>query len=141
MTTDHPIHHFLAVYRAAALARDVEAFVALYADDIQVFDMWGTWRHDGLPAWRALVEGWFGSNPGDRIVVEFSEVHDTVGSDLAAVHAFVTFRAEAPDGTVLRSLDNRLSATLRRQGSTWKVFHQHSSVPVEMASGAPLFRR
>lgn len=141
MPTDNPIHHFLAVYRAAALARDVEAFVALYADDIQVFDMWGAWQLEGIAAWRALVEGWFASNPGDRIVVEFSEVHDTVGSDLATVHAFARFSAEAADGTVLRSLDNRLSATLRRQGSAWKVFHQHSSVPVEMGSGTPLFRR
>jgi ketosteroid isomerase-like protein len=141
MPTDNPIHRFLATYRTAVLARDIDAFVALYADDIQVFDLWGTWRHDGIAGWRAMAEGWFGSHPGDRFIVEFSEVHDEVGSDLATVHAFAKFSGVAADGTVLRSLENRFSATLRRQGSAWKVFHQHTSVPVAMQSGKPIFQR
>lgn len=141
MPTDNPIHQFLAAYRAAVLARDVDAFVALYADDLQVFDLWGRWCHDGLAAWRAMAEGWFGSHPGDRFVVEFSEVHDTIGADLATVHAFARFKGIGPDGTVLRSLENRFSATLRRHGSAWKVFHQHTSVPVAMETGQPMFQR
>ena len=40
---DHPIRQALAAYQAAVLAKDVDAFVAIYADDARIFELWGRW--------------------------------------------------------------------------------------------------
>lgn len=37
-------------YAAAVRAKDVDAFVSLYAKDVRVFDMWGRWSYDGVDA-------------------------------------------------------------------------------------------
>lgn len=42
-------------YAAAVRAKDVDAFVSLYAKDVRVFDMWGRWSYDGVDAWRSMA--------------------------------------------------------------------------------------
>jgi ketosteroid isomerase-like protein len=54
----------LRAYAAAVYAKDVDAFAALYAEDVQVFDMWGQWSHRGIEAWRTMAAGWFSSLGG-----------------------------------------------------------------------------
>ena len=120
----------LAAYVAAVRAKDVEAFLALYADDVRSFDLWGAWSYDGKDALRAMVEEWFGSLPDDEtVVVRFDEIRTQPGADVAAVSAFTTFAAETPDGTELRSMNNRLTWILRRDGDAWKIVHEHTSAP------------
>jgi len=47
------------------------------------------------------------------------------------VSAFTTFAAESPDGTELRSMNNRLTWILRKDaGGAWKIAHEHTSAPV-----------
>ena len=41
--------------RTAVRAKDVASFVALYANDVRVFDMWECWSYDGAEAWRAVA--------------------------------------------------------------------------------------
>ena len=57
-TADQPVRQALAAYQAAVLAKDVDAFVAIYADDVQIFELWGQWTHD-LASWREMAKGWF----------------------------------------------------------------------------------
>jgi len=125
----------LEEYRNAVHAKDVDRFVAIFADDVRVFDMWGTWSHDGIEAWREMAEGWFGSLGGELVRVEFDDVQTTVGDDVALLSAFVTFAGLSADGEELRSLNNRLTWGLRKTGGRWKVVHEHTSAPVEMATG------
>jgi uncharacterized protein (TIGR02246 family) len=125
----------LEEYRDAVHAKDVDRFVAIFADDVRVFDMWGTWSHDGIDSWREMAEGWFGSLGDELVRVEFDEVQTTVGDDTAVVSAFVTFAGLSADGEELRSMNNRLTWGLRRVDGAWKVVHEHTSAPVEMATG------
>jgi uncharacterized protein (TIGR02246 family) len=125
----------LESYRDAVYAKDVEAFVAIFADDVRVFDMWGTWSHDGIDSWREMAVGWFGSLGDELVRVAFDEVQTTVGDDTAVLSAFVTFAGLSADGEELRSMNNRLTWGLRKTGGTWKVVHEHTSAPVEMATG------
>lgn len=141
MHPNDPVTAALAGYRAAVLAKDVDAFCALYDADIHVFDMWGRWQHQGLAAWRAMAEGWFGSLGDERVVVEFSDVHAEHSGDLAFGHAFARFSAEAADGTRLRSLDNRLTLVMRRQADGWKIVHEHTSAPIEHTSTKAMLQR
>jgi uncharacterized protein (TIGR02246 family) len=125
------MEQMLDSYAAAVRAKDVDAFVGLYADDVRTFDLWSEWSYDGKPAFREMVTEWFGSLPDDEVVaVEFDEVRTQAGEDVAAVSAFTTFAAVAPDGTELRSMNNRLTWILRKDADgAWKIAHEHTSAP------------
>ena len=125
------MEEMLARYAAAVRAKDVDAFLDLYADDVRNFDLWQEWTYDGKDALRAMVTEWFGSLPDDEVVaVEFDEVRTQAGDDVAAVTAFTTFAAVSPDGTVLRSMNNRLTWVLRKNGDgVWQIVHEHTSAP------------
>lgn len=129
-TTD-PVREAIAQYCAAAYDKDVEAFVALYSDDVHVFDMWNTWEMRGMAAWRSMAEGWFSSLGDERVVVTAAGVASTVTGDLALGHATLTYTAMSADGKELRSLDNRITIALRRSGDAWKIFHEHTSGPID----------
>jgi uncharacterized protein (TIGR02246 family) len=125
----------LEEYRDAVHAKDVDRFVAIFSDDVRVFDMWGTWSHDGIDAWREMAEGWFSSLGDELVRVEFDDVQTTVGDEVAVLSAFVTFAGLSAAGDELRSLNNRLTWGLRKTGGRWKVVHEHTSAPVELATG------
>ena len=129
--TSNPVHEALTRYSAAAYEKDVDAFVALYADDLHVFDMWNSWELRGIAAWRAMAAGWFSSLGDERVVVKANEVVANVNADLALGHATLTYTAISANGRELRSLDNRITLALRRAGNDWKIFHEHTSGPID----------
>lgn len=138
---DNPILQVLTDYKAAVFAKDVDAFVALYDQDVQVFDMWVVWSYGGIASWRQMATGWFGSLGTERVVVDFSEVQTIVAQDLAVIHAFVTYKAISVDGADLRSMDSRLTGTLRKKGDGWKIVHQHTSSPIDFETMKVIFKR
>jgi uncharacterized protein (TIGR02246 family) len=125
------VEEMLVAYAAAVRAKDVDAFVGLYADDVRTFDLWGVWTYDGKGALHEMVAGWFGSLPDDEVVaVRFDDVRTQTGTDVAAVSAFTTFAAVSQDGTELRSMNNRLTWVLRKDADrAWKIAHEHTSAP------------
>ncbi len=140
-TAAQPIVEVLEAYKAAVYARDVDAFAALYDDDIQVFDMWGAWSYRGLAAWRGMATGWFESLGSERVGVDFDEVTAEVARDMAFAHAFVTFRGLSAEGKELRSLQNRLTMTLRQKNGRWKIVHEHTSGPIDFETGKVMLKR
>ena len=139
-TTD-PVSAAFASYAAAAYAKDADAFVAIYTDDVHVFDMWNQWEMRGIDAWREMAKGWFDSLGDERVTVRFSDVASTVGADVVMGHATVTYTAESADGKVLRSLDNRMTIAMRREGGLWKIFHEHTSGPIAHDSMKGIIKR
>ena len=135
-----PIRDALAAYQAAVLAKDVAAFVAIYADDAQIFELWGAWQHD-IASWREMAQGWFAFLGDERSVVEAHGVRTQVSGDMALLTASLTYRAVDASGTELRSLDNRLSWVLRERGGRWLVVHEHTSVPLAHDGGKGIFKR
>lgn len=136
-----PFSEALRGYAAAAAAKDVEAFLALYADDVVLFDLWDVWSMRGLAAWRAAVTDWFGSLGDERLVVRAEAIESSLDGDLAVGHAILTYTAFAADGRELRSLDNRITMALRRIGGVWKIVHEHTSAPVDPATLKASVRR
>jgi ketosteroid isomerase-like protein len=136
----NPIPQILDDYKAAVFAKDVDSFVALYDPQVTAFDMWGVWSYNGIAAWRDMAAHWLGSLGTERVIVDFSDAQSVVGEDVAVVHAFVNYKALSADGVELRSMDNRLTLTLRNQGDGWKIVHQHSSCPVD-GEAKVIFRR
>ena len=117
-------------YAAAVRAKDVDAFVGLYADDVRTFDLWSVWSYDGKDALRRMVEEWFGSLGTDIVAVEWDEVRAQDGEDVAALSAFLTYRGLSAEGEELRSMNNRLTWVLRKEGDgSWKIAHEHTCGP------------
>ena len=137
---DRPVRRLLADYAAAVLAKNVDAFVALYADDVLIYELWANWTHD-LASWRAMATGWFEFLGDERSVVEANDVRTSVSGDMALLTATLTYRAVDSSGQELRSLDNRLSWVLRERGGRWQVVHEHTSVPIAHESGKGIFKR
>ena len=137
---DQPLHQALAAYQAAVLAKDVDAFVALYADDARIFELWGTWQHD-LASWREMAKGWFAFLGDERSVVEAHDVRTRVTGDMGLLTASLTYHAIDASGKELRSLDNRLSWVLQKLDGRWKVVHEHTSVPLEHGTGKGILKR
>jgi len=139
--TETAITEVLNAYSAAVLARDVDAFMTLYADDVSIFDLWGEWSYEGADAWRAVVTDWFGSLDNERVVVSFKEVQTIVTPELAVVHAFVTYQAESQAGIFLRSLTNRMTWSLRPTQGSWKIIHEHTSAPADFNTSKVILQR
>jgi uncharacterized protein (TIGR02246 family) len=120
----------LDAYAAAVRAKDVDAFVDLYANDVRTFDLWSEWSYDGKAALRGMVTEWFGSLGTDVVAVEFDEVRTQGGNGVGALSAFLTFRGLSAEGEELRSMNNRLTWVLQkdREGG-WKIAHEHTSAP------------
>jgi len=125
------MEEMLERYAAAVRAKDVDAFMDLYADDVRTFDLWQEWTYDGKSALRRMVAEWFGSlGPDEVVAVRFDDVRTQAGPEVAAVSAFTTFAAVSPDGTESRSMNNRLTWVLRKDADgTWKIAHEHTSAP------------
>lgn len=121
----------LEAYAAAVRAKDVDAFVGLYEDDVRTFDLWSVWSYDGKDAFRGMVAEWFGSlDAREEVVVEWDEVRTQAGADVGGLSAFLTYRAVSSDGEELRSLNNRLTWVLRKNDDgAWKIAHEHTSAP------------
>jgi uncharacterized protein (TIGR02246 family) len=142
VTERSPIEAMLDAYKAAVYAKDVDAYVSLYDDDVSVFDMWGRWSYDGTAAWRSTATEWFASLGSERVRVDFHEIQTIAGGDLAVAHAFVTFTGLSADGEELRAMNNRLTWALRKTGDgTWKVVHEHSSGPADFETGRVMLQK
>ncbi len=130
-------HGFFERYAAAALRKDVEAMLGLYADDLSAFDTWDAWSRDS-DDWRTMNREWLTSLGEEKVVVTFDDIRTIEDNNIAMATAIVTFAAVAKEGKKLRSLQNRLTWVAARRGTGWKIVHQHTSVPVDGSRMQPL---
>ncbi|MFU8947825.1 YybH family protein [Mycetocola zhadangensis] len=133
-----PVQAALDAYAAAVAIRDVSAFVALYADDVHAYDAWDQWQFSGIEAWRAMVTGWFTSISDENIEVTYTDLQTSVGDSVAFGHADVTYTAFSVAGERLRSMTNRFTFGMELQAGTWKIVHEHSSLPIDLESNSPI---
>jgi ketosteroid isomerase-like protein len=131
---ERPIIALIDGYRAAILAKDVAAFMALYDPQVRIFDTWALAPYDAA-GWRAMAEGWFSSLGGETVAVRVEDVRTCLGLDLMLISARVTYAGMSAAGQELRSMQNRLSWVLRPADGALRIVHEHTSVPVDMRTG------
>jgi ketosteroid isomerase-like protein len=151
-----PIHYFkepadndlqasvallIETYRQAVLVCDLEAFMRLYDPKVRVFDAWGVWSHEGADAWRKAVEGWFSSLGDERVRVIAEDVEVKGNAGLCTVSAIFTYAGFSAAGKELRAMQNRLSWVLERQGSDWRIVHEHTSAPISFDESKAILQR
>jgi len=132
--TDDPIHTFLRDYAAAVLDRDLPRFLDLYTQDTQVFDSWDRWNYAGRDDWGGMIAAWFGGIQDVRVRVTAKDVKTWRDAQVAGGSATLAFAALDFFGHAPAATENRLTVLMRNDGGTWRVVHQHTSVPVDFQS-------
>jgi ketosteroid isomerase-like protein len=117
-------------YRHAVHEKDVAAFLGLYHPSARIFDTWGAWSYEGEKDRRKVIEQWFSSLGEERVAVTFDRLQATVSGDLAMLTARAVYAAISASDEELRSMQNRLTWVLIFEGGTWKIIHEHTSVPI-----------
>jgi len=131
------IRNLLEDWRAAICARDLDRLIQHYAPDMFFFDAVPPYQHRGAAAYRRTWEVMFQQLP-PRIGVEFHDVEISVGGDLAVMHCLTRIINEdtkeaATAGWV------RVTVCHERQQGTWRVIHEHVSVPFDPATERAAF--
>lgn len=138
---DTSLTQILERYKAAVLARDVEALLRLYDPKVRVFDAWGVWVYEGADAWRTAIEGWFMSVADEKVRVTFDDVQMLGSPDFATVSAIATYAATSMSDAPLRSMQNRLSWTLKTSGHVLRIVHEHTSAPIGFEDQKAILQR
>jgi ketosteroid isomerase-like protein len=109
--------------------KDAAAIVAPYAQDAVVCDLAPPLSHRGMDllAKQAWLDSWEG--PIER---ESRDLEITVSGDFAFCHGF--YRLDGTPKAAGRPIGFWMRATvcLHREGSTWRIVHEHTSVPFYM---------
>ncbi|TWB23652.1 uncharacterized protein (TIGR02246 family) [Nitrospirillum amazonense] len=124
------VRKVLNAYRQAVWDRDAKALLALYTEDVVVFDTWDSWSYPDRAAWTESVKAWLGGLNDERVQVTAEEVRVVGGGEAAGLSAFLTYTALSPEGAKLRSMQNRLSWQLVKHESQWRIAQEHTSVPI-----------
>lgn len=114
----------------ALRAKDVDGVVSHYAADIVSFDLAPPLQHVGADTLREGLAAWF---PTFRGPVGY-EVHDlsvTTGDDVAFCRSLNRISGTRTDGEAT-GVWVRAAVGLRRIDGTWKITHEHASVPFYM---------
>ena len=127
---DASVTRVIEAYTAAIAARDIDAFLRLYDPSVRIFDAWGAWSYEGIPAWRAPIESWFASHPDDRHVVTFEDVSSISTPALVSVAAVVTYAMVSARGESVGAMQNRLTWVLKPGAGGLSIVQEHTSVPV-----------
>jgi ketosteroid isomerase-like protein len=119
----------IATLHQANHDKDASAFAAQFAPDATIFNLAPPLIHHGIDI--REKQAWYDSwaTPVD---IESRDLHVTVSGDFAFCHGFLRLRGtkKGPEGTV--SFWMRSTLCLERQGSGWRIVHEHVSVPFYM---------
>ncbi len=117
----------------AVRAKDVDALISHFAPDVLSFDVVGPLQYTGVDDARKRAEAWFGSFDGP-IGYQVRDLSIFTGDDVAFCHSLNQVRATKSDGEKLE-MWWRATLCFRRISGTWKITHQHNSVPFDGESG------
>ncbi|WP_226682919.1 YybH family protein [Sutcliffiella horikoshii] len=132
----------LEIYKQAIYEKDVEKFLAIYDENVHIYDCWGKWESKGISLWRENVVNWFESmrKEGEILRVDINDVTIEEDMNLAFVHCAVTFAAySGRSEEKLRQITNRFTFGLKKISESWVITHEHSSLPINMETGKGMF--
>jgi ketosteroid isomerase-like protein/uncharacterized protein YndB with AHSA1/START domain len=116
--------------RAEAIrAKDVDGSIAAYSPDVLKFDLapplasTGAQDSDGLKYWYGTWQGPIG--------YELRDLSISAGADIAFSHSLNHMTGTTTDGEQT-DLWFRETVCLRKTSGTWKIVHEHNSVPLYM---------
>jgi uncharacterized protein (TIGR02246 family) len=117
-------------WASAVRARDVDAVARHYAADVVAFDLAPPLQYIGADALRTSLAAWFPTFRGP-VGYDISDLHVTTGEDVAFCRSLNRISGSRTDGGTT-DVWVRATVGLRKIDGTWKVTHEHASVPFYM---------
>jgi PhnB protein len=124
------IRRVIEGWAKALRAKDVEGVVSHYTADIVSFDLAPPLQHVGTDALRKGLAAWFPTFRGP-VGYEIRDLAITTGDDVAFCRSLNRISGTRTDGEAT-GVWVRATVGLRRIDGTWKVTHEHASVPFYM---------
>ena len=117
----------------AVRKKDVDGATRDAATDMVMFDVIAPLQRHGADSMRERAAGWFAIFDGP-IGVEIRDLVVAVSGDLAFSHSLNRYRGATIGG---EQIDMWLRATVgfRKVDGSWRIVHEHSSVPFDPATG------
>lgn len=135
-TTRSTVQSVLDRYVQAVKASDAEALLALYGDDVHVYDLMAPFERHGKDSSRELIEAWL--NGGGEQDCSVEDIVVLEEGDLAVARASIRYGYTGEDGTK-HNMWNRATWTFRRIDGEWKIVGEHTSVPLSEPDMQPIF--
>jgi ketosteroid isomerase-like protein len=110
--------------------KDLDALMAMYAEDVVVFDVFPPLDTRGLANYRHNFERWFSWARGP-IYYQLRDLHVTTSGRLAFAHFLSNVSITRPGGTRL-DYWVRVTSQLENRGGRWLVTHEHISMPARL---------
>jgi uncharacterized protein (TIGR02246 family) len=130
---EEAIRALVRAWSKALEARDLDGLTAAYAPDVVLFDVKPPFRIEGVEAIRRVWEVCLPYFPAE-FISEHRGLQVTVSGDLAFAHGLHHIQpiGEAhPAGATWI----RVTVCYRRIGGSWRVVHEHVSVPFDPETG------
>jgi uncharacterized protein (TIGR02246 family) len=133
------IRHLIEDWCDALRTRDLDRLMQHYAPGIRFFDAVPPHQHRGAAAYRRTWEQMFAHLP-PRIGVELRDLEISASGDLAVMCCLTRItneetKQDATCGWV------RVTVCYERQQVTWRVIHEHVSVPFDPVTSQAAFIR
>jgi len=127
------IRAWLDKWTKAFGAKDVDAIIALYADDVIAYDVVPPLQYKGKAEYRTDYLQ-FLSQYADNVKVEVRDLHIGANGDLGYAAGLELLSGTLKDGHK-SELWVRFTSLFRKSGGRWLDFHDHVSVPADIESG------
>lgn len=139
MTINNPadvkaIQHIIDTWKAALASKKIDEIMASYEKDVIAFDAHPDLRIKGADAYKAHWQKCVTECPATSLEQEIHEVKITTSDELAFSHFLMWAGATMPDGSKA-SCWMRITSCYQKIEGTWRIMHEHSSVPVNFETG------
>jgi len=128
------LRSLIEAWAAAIRAKDIDAVMRHYAQDVVVFDVMPPLFVRGAEAYRRNWQGWFDALDG-QADFQFVELHLEVSDNLAYCFSVNRLRARYRDGAK-HDAQTRATVCFRKIDGRWLVVHEHASVPMPVPETA-----
>jgi uncharacterized protein (TIGR02246 family) len=130
------IRQLIEQWAQALHAKDLNTLMSYYAPDILTFDILPPLRYQGVDAYRKNFEAWFAAVQGP-IEYETRDLRITTGEDVAFCHSLNRVRSTRTTGEQSETWV-RVTVGFRKMEGTWRITHEHVSVPCDMETSHAL---
>lgn len=126
------VRQWISDFTKAFDARDHDAIMALYAPDVVAYDVAPPLQFAGKEAYSQDWATFLGQFKGS-LTMELKDEHIEVSGDLAIIEALEHISGTTSSGQPM-DMWIRDTTALRKADGKWLDFHDHVSVPVDLAS-------
>lgn len=134
---EQQIRELVAAWLKAVHARDIDAVMKDYAPDFVGYDLFAPMKVVGADDYRKNYRMWFDHCPGPPSY-EIRELDITAGEDVAFCRSLNRMTTPGEDDGA-EECWLRVTVCFKKVAGSWKVVHEHVSVPLDPETRKGIF--